>query len=100
MDPEDNNIYAYNIIDRYENHPDNSDDKYLADFTASYIFEKADINYEQKDEKSYIKPVAEIHKEEDLEIVITKSLKNVGKSEEKNSNNYNKISQYQRVEES
>ena len=54
MDPGDTNIYAYNIIDRYENRPDNSDDKYLAGFAASYIFEKADMNNEQEDEKSYI----------------------------------------------
>ena len=54
------NIYAPNIIDRHENRPDNLNDMCLADFAATYIYEKADINYEPDDEKSYIKTVAEI----------------------------------------
>lgn len=58
-DSEDTNIYAPNI-DRFENCPDNLDDIYLADFTASYAFEKADMSHEPDDEKSYIESVAEI----------------------------------------
>lgn len=44
MDPEDTNIQAPNIIDRYENCRDNLDDIYFADFTATYIYKKPDIN--------------------------------------------------------
>ena len=38
---------------------------FLADFAATKIYEKADVAYEPDDEKSYLKPVAEIYKEED-----------------------------------
>ena len=48
----------------------------LADLAATYICEKADMNYEPGDEKSYIKPVAEILKEEDLKTTITVKLNN------------------------
>ena len=51
MDPEDTNIYAPSI-DRYENRPDNLDDMCLAEFAATYVYEKIDINYEPDNEKS------------------------------------------------
>ena len=47
------------------------------------------------DEKSYIKPIAEIHEEEDLKTAITVKLKNgFGKTEKKNSVNCDRISHY------
>ena len=39
-------------VDSYENRPDNLDNICFADSTASYIYEKADINYEPDAEKS------------------------------------------------
>ena len=41
MDLEDTSICAPNILDYYENHPDNLDD-----FAANHFYEKADMNYE------------------------------------------------------
>ena len=53
----------------------------LVYFAASYIYEKADVNYEPDDEKDYIKPVAEINMEEDLKTTITiKSKNGLGKT--------------------
>ena len=48
----------------------------LADFAASNIYGKGDINYGPDDEKSYIKSVAEIQEEEDLKTTVTIKLKN------------------------
>ena len=59
-DPEDSNVCAPNIIDIYENRPDYLDDMCLAIFASSYVYEKVDISYESDNEKSYIKPAAEI----------------------------------------
>ena len=63
VDPEDTNIYAPNIIGRYKNCPDNLDDMWPADFAASHVYEKTNMNYEPDDEKSFIKPVTDINKE-------------------------------------
>ena len=44
IDPKYTNIYAPNIIDRYENCPDNLDDFCLPHFVATYIREEANMN--------------------------------------------------------
>ena len=41
MDPKGTDICVPNIVDMYENHPDNLDD-----FAANYFYEKAYMNYE------------------------------------------------------
>ena len=38
MDPDDNNVYASNILDRYENRPDNLEQFCLADFASMYDY--------------------------------------------------------------
>lgn len=76
MELEETNIYEPNIRDRYENHPDNLNDMCLADFATTYIYKKVDVDFEPDDEKSYIKPVLEINKEEYVKTAITTKLKN------------------------
>lgn len=49
----------------------------LADFALTHVYEKVNINYELDHEKICIKPVADIHEEEDVKTVITVKLKNV-----------------------
>ena len=69
MDPSDTNIYAPNIIDRYENRPDELNEMCYADFAANYIPESADVVYEPDDIRSYTKPVSNICEEEpDLKV--------------------------------
>lgn len=51
MDSEASNIYAPNMINKYENRPDNLDEMCLTDFAASYIYKKTDMNYKPDDEK-------------------------------------------------
>ena len=97
MDSEDTNIYAPNIIDRFENCQYNLDDMCLADFIASCTYWKGWYEVSKNDiyEKCCIKPVAEIQEEEDLKTEITRKLKNsFGKTEKKNSINCDKISHF------
>ena len=47
-----------------------------ADFSASYVYKIADTNCEPDDEKRFIKPVAEIHKEKYLKKATTLKMKN------------------------
>ena len=37
MDPDETNVAASNIIDKFENRPSNLHFMYLADFTSSYV---------------------------------------------------------------
>ena len=54
MHPDDTNLFAYNIIDKYENRPDNLHSLYLSDFASSYVSKKAgDIPIEPNDIESY-----------------------------------------------
>ena len=41
MHPDDENVFASNIIDKYENQPDNLHSMCLADFASSYVSKKA-----------------------------------------------------------
>ena len=52
MDLGDTNIYAPNIIDRYKKFSDNLDNMCWADVAATYIYEKADMNYKPDGEKA------------------------------------------------
>ena len=42
MHPEDTNVFASNIIDKYENRPDDLHSLCLADFASDYISKKSD----------------------------------------------------------
>ena len=42
MHPEDTNVFASNIIDKYENRPDDLHSLCLADFASNYISKKSD----------------------------------------------------------
>ena len=59
MNPDNTNIFASNIIDKYENQPDNLHSIYLADSTSSYVNRKA--GHLLTDEiKSYTVPVSNL----------------------------------------
>lgn len=80
IDQEDISIYAPNIMDRYEDCPDNIDDMCLTDFLLKPTFMKKLMNQMMKimnpdDGKSYMKPVAEIPEKEDLKTAVTIKLK-------------------------
>ena len=38
MDPDDNSVYAWNILDKYEIRPDNLEQLCLADFASMYDY--------------------------------------------------------------
>ena len=42
MHPEDTNVFASNIIDKYENRPDDLHSLCLADFASNYVSKKSD----------------------------------------------------------
>ena len=42
MHPDDTNVFAPNIIDKYENRPDHLHSMSLADFASSYVSKNAD----------------------------------------------------------
>ena len=76
VDSEASNIYAPNMINKYENRPDNLDEMCLTDFAASYIYKKTDMNYKPDEEK-------------DLKIAFTLKLKHgVVENDKKNLANY------------
>ena len=61
MHPDDTNVYASNIIDKYRNRPDNLHSMPLADFASSYVIKKAeDLSIEPDEVKSYTVPVSSI----------------------------------------
>ena len=61
MHPDDTNVFASNIIDKYENQPDNLHSMCLADFASSYVRKKADdLPIEPDEIKSYTVPVSSI----------------------------------------
>ena len=54
MHPEDTNSFASNIIDKYENRPDDLHSLCLADFASNYIGKiSGDVLVESDDIKSY-----------------------------------------------
>ena len=62
MHPDDTNIFASNIIDKYENWPDNLHSMCLADFASSYVSKKVDdLSIEPDEIKSYTVPVSNIN---------------------------------------
>ena len=61
MNPEDNNVYATNIIDKYANRPDVLEQMCYADFATNYVSKKVDeVQVESEDIKSYTMPVSAI----------------------------------------
>ena len=62
MHPEDANIFASNIIDKYENRPDDLHSLSLADFASNYIGKvSGDVLVESDDIKSYTVPVSNVN---------------------------------------
>ena len=62
MHPDDTNIFASNIIDKYENRLDDLHSMYLADFASSYVRNKVDDLPVALDEiKIYTVPVSNIN---------------------------------------
>ena len=50
MHPDDANVFSPNIIDKYEHRLNKLHSIYLADFTSSYVSEKADDLPTESDE--------------------------------------------------
>ena len=61
MNPEDTNVYASSVLDKYENRPDELEQMCLADFATNYVSKKADLQVEPEDIKSYTVPVSGIN---------------------------------------
>ena len=62
MHPDDTNVFASNIFDKYENRPYNLHSMCLADFVSSHVSKKADdLPIEPDEIKSYIVPVSNIN---------------------------------------
>ena len=59
MHPDDTNVFASNIIDKYENRPDDLNSLCLADFASNYV-SKANVPIEPDEIKSYTVPVSNI----------------------------------------
>ena len=61
MHPDNTNVFLSNIIDKYENRPDNLHSMCLAGFTSSYVSKKInDLPAESDEIKSYTVPVSNI----------------------------------------
>ena len=67
MDPNDTNVFAPNLLDRYENRPDSLNNMCLADFAANYISEKVKVKLDPDDVEAYTNPITEIQEEEEVE---------------------------------
>ena len=57
MHPDDTNIYAANILDKYENRPESLEEMCLADFASNYTYKKNDQNKDPEAIESYSIPV-------------------------------------------
>ena len=61
MHPKDTNVFASNIIDEYENQPDDLHSPCLADFASNYVSKKSGyVPVESDDIKSYTVLVSNI----------------------------------------
>ena len=61
MHPDDTNVFASNVLDKYENRPDELQLICLADFACNYVSKNGtDIQIEPDDIKSYTIPVSSI----------------------------------------
>ena len=60
MNPDDTDVYASSVLDKYENRPDELEQLCLADFATNYVHKKADVQVEPEDIKSYTIPVSGI----------------------------------------
>ena len=62
MRPDDTNVFAFNVIDKYKNRTNNLYSMCLADFASTYISKKADnLPIEPDEIKSYAVPVYNIN---------------------------------------
>ena len=75
MHHDDTNIYALNMLDKYENRPDELEKLCLADFACNYINKKViDIQTESEDIRSYTIPVSGIvHVPHSPEVIVLKN---------------------------
>ena len=61
MHPKDTNVFASNIVDKYENQPDDLHSPCLADFASNYVSKKSGyVPVESDDIKSYTVLVSNI----------------------------------------
>ena len=62
LHPDDENVFASNIFDKYENQPDNLHSVCLADFASIYISKKVDnLSIEPDEIKSYTVSVSNVN---------------------------------------
>ena len=95
MDPEDTNVYATNIIEKYTNRPDDLEQLCYTDFGTNYINKKADeVPVEYGDIKSYTMPVSAIDEVLDSSnvIVLKKELGKMRKRTQPCNMRYHKVS--------
>ena len=61
MHPDDTNVYATSLLDKYENRPDELEQLCLADFGCNYVSKKGiDVQVVSEDIKSYTVSVSSI----------------------------------------
>ena len=58
MDPDDTNVYALSILDKYAHRPNNLEQLCYADFASNYIGKKVDVDSENIE--SYTVPVSDV----------------------------------------
>ena len=102
MHPDDTNVYALSILDKYENRPDSLEDLCLADFVSNYESKKVkDLTVESEDIESYTVPVSDfVHVPSNSNIVVLKN--NLGEMRKRNRPcviRFHKISKLKNPEE-
>ena len=73
MHPDDANVFASNITDKYENRPDNLHSICLADFASSVSKKAGDLQIEPDEIKSYTVPVSNNDAELNPNIIVLKN---------------------------
>lgn len=75
MHPENTNVLAPNIIDKYENQPVDLHSFRLTDFASNYVSKKlGDIPVKQDEKKSYKIPVSNVDEiERNLNVIVQKN---------------------------
>ena len=56
MDPNNTNIFATNMIEKYVDHPDNLEDICYADFVTSYMSKNVEEALDEEDIQSHTNP--------------------------------------------
>ena len=103
MDPDDDNVYASSLVDKYEHRPNSLEDMCLADFCCNYVSKKVD-NIESDEIRSYTIPVSSIDEGENdkkLQVIKLKNNKGeMGKRKRPCVIRFHKVSKLKNPEES